>query len=239
MASSLPVVLGGEAGLGGRLFAAAVDDGALAEDAAGVAADRPQVLDLEAERGVADAERAASCGRRSRAPSRGSSPRSRRGRRRSGCSAPPRARRRRRRGPPRARSAPMFIVTAIGGARQLAGDQRPHVVDPRQLGPGGGGRHRVRPLQRPRAGRRTPARAHRRPRRVGGATGCRRAAARRRGSCRSAVISSWLIAIRGAAGRGPCSSVPSVVNLIVASVRARLVSSCNLAHDATLTESVL
>ena len=57
MARSLPSRLGGEARLGGRLAAAAVDDGALGEDAAGVAGDRPQVLDLEAERGVADAER--------------------------------------------------------------------------------------------------------------------------------------------------------------------------------------
>ncbi len=44
-----------QVGLGRRLFAAAVEDVGLAEDAAGVAADRPHVLGLKAERGVGDA----------------------------------------------------------------------------------------------------------------------------------------------------------------------------------------
>ena len=47
----------GQRRLGGRLFAAAVEDGGLAEDAAGVAGDRAHELGLEAERGVADAGR--------------------------------------------------------------------------------------------------------------------------------------------------------------------------------------
>ena len=51
----LAAVGGGQGRLRGRLFAAAVEDGRLAEDAAGVAGDRAHVLGLEPERGVADA----------------------------------------------------------------------------------------------------------------------------------------------------------------------------------------
>src|SRR4051794_35788997 len=50
-------VRSGEARLGGRLAAAAVDDDALAEHPAGVAGDRALVLPLEPERGVGDADR--------------------------------------------------------------------------------------------------------------------------------------------------------------------------------------
>ena len=56
-ASSLPLSAAVRRRLGGRLFAAAVEDVGLAEDAAGVAGDRAHVLGLEAERGVADAGR--------------------------------------------------------------------------------------------------------------------------------------------------------------------------------------
>ena len=56
-ASSLPLVGGGQLRLRGRLFAAAVEDARLAQHAAGVAGDRPHELGLEAERGVGDAGR--------------------------------------------------------------------------------------------------------------------------------------------------------------------------------------
>ena len=55
MGEQLAAAGGGEIRLGGRLASTAVKDVGLAEDRAGVAGDRPDVLGLEAERCVADA----------------------------------------------------------------------------------------------------------------------------------------------------------------------------------------
>ncbi len=104
-ASSLPLSAAVRFASDGGLLAAAVEDGRLAEDAAGVAGDRPHELRLQPERGVADSGRERRVDGAAERASRAGSRRSRRGRRRSGCSAPRRVRPRRSPSPPPARPA--------------------------------------------------------------------------------------------------------------------------------------
>ena len=165
-------VLGGDACLRGRLAAAAMDDDALAQHPTGVAGDRAQVLHLEPERGVGDT----------------------RGQRRVDGAAECRVENRRGISAVDDADRVVVLLARLAGEdaatvleldrrhvhrdrdrrpSQFPGDHRAQVVEPRHLGPGGGGRHRVHPLERPRADclrRRT----HRRPLRAGAGAPARR-----------------------------------------------------------------